>query len=124
MAYASDATGRNEIYLQSFLDAQGPGPAIFGKRVRVSINGGDFPSWRRDGKQLFFISPDGKLMAVDVGLGIAAAVGFPQALFTLPKRTSAYVPLPDGQRFLVSTISGEPPPATVSVVLNWATGLK
>ena len=56
IAFESDESGRNEIYVQPF-----PGP---GAKTIVSTGGGLQPRWRRDGKELFYVAPDGKLMAV------------------------------------------------------------
>jgi Tol biopolymer transport system component len=56
LAYVSDESGQNELYVQSF-----PVPAV---RTRVSTAGGDQPRWRRDGQELFYIAPDGGLMRV------------------------------------------------------------
>ena len=58
VAYASDESGRTELYVQSF-------PAGRGK-WQISTSGGDQPSWRRDGKELFYVAPDGKLRAVEI----------------------------------------------------------
>jgi len=75
LAYASDETGRYETYVQTF-------PKVGGKWP-VSINGGIVPVWSRDGKELYFIGGDGKLMAVDVkgGPGGSFEPGAPKALF-------------------------------------------
>src|SRR5262249_44768368 len=61
LAYVSDETGRAEVYVQRF-----PTP---GNRVLISANGGDQPAWRRDGKELYYLAPDRKLMAVAVKPG-------------------------------------------------------
>src|SRR5260370_36705250 len=61
IAYVSDESGRPEVYVQPFQGSSGGGG-----RVKISQDGGDQPRWRRDGKELFYCSPDGKLMAVDV----------------------------------------------------------
>jgi Tol biopolymer transport system component len=61
IAYASDESGRSEIYIQPF-----PAPPNGGSKTPISRDGGSQPRWRLDGKELFYSSPDGKLMAVDV----------------------------------------------------------
>jgi hypothetical protein len=100
---------------------------------QVSTAGGTKPRWRGDGKELFYMAPDGKLMAVEVK---ATAATFdratPQALFESRSDVPAgsgnvwgYVPSADGKRFLISTAPGaaaELPPLTV--VVNWLTGVK
>src|SRR5262249_50285131 len=73
MAYASDESGGYEVYVQGF-------PSRGGKR-QVSIKGGTGPCWRRDGKELFYYSADGKLMAMEVKAGASFEAGVPSALF-------------------------------------------
>ena len=108
-------------------------PAGAGK-FQVSNGGGRQPRWRRDGKELFYIADDGKLMAVDVKTGSRFEAGIPHALFD-PRifnvgaavNVFRYDVTPDGQRFLVNTAKqGEAAtaPDAVTVVLNWTAGLK
>ena len=76
IAYRTNESGQDEIYVQAF-----PGP---GGKARVSTEGGSQPRWRRDGKELFFVAPDNRLMAVPVALpsnGQAPNVGAPVELF-------------------------------------------
>jgi Tol biopolymer transport system component len=106
--FASDETGRFEIYAQPF-----PGP---GAKQRISTDGGWRARWRRDGKEVFYVSPDNRLMAVPItGEGMHVEFGSPRELLRLP--TQAYVPSPDGQRFLVLTGVADPPPLTL--ISNW-----
>jgi len=85
----------------------------------ISRNGGRAPRWREDGKEIFFLSPDGLMMsaAIDTTKGFAA--GMPQALFPSQIRSSdtpSYVVAKDGQRFLIPI----PDPAEpITVLLNW-----
>jgi Tol biopolymer transport system component len=122
IAYASDETGRFEIYVRPFPVADGKWP--------ISAGGGMQPEWRRDGRELFYLSADGKLMAVDVttdGAGFAA--GVPRALFDvdIPETTipypSDYTVSADGQRFLVNTVVDQPSRPPLTVILNWAAAL-
>ena len=128
MAYNSDETGRDEIYLRPFLPGTPEGPA--GSKVRVSTGGGFQPQWRRDGRELFYIAGN-KLMAVDVKLGWKPAVGTPQALFErrMPEYSPSFgpyrwTPFADGHRFLFIEQAGESPAAKINVVLNWTAELK
>ena len=73
IAYASNETGRDEVYVQSF-----PVPAT---KYRISSSGAADPRWRADGKEMFFIGNDRRLMAVTVRPGIAFEHGFPVPLF-------------------------------------------
>jgi Tol biopolymer transport system component len=109
IAYTTNETGRDEIHVQPF---PGPGPS-----VQVSVGGGDSPRWRRDGRELFFLAPDKRLMAVSISdVGARLDAQSPRALFKL-STTSTYEPSTDGQRFLVTAIVSEASPITV--ILNW-----
>jgi hypothetical protein len=99
----------------------------------VSTNGGNQPRWRRDGKELFYLAPDRKLMVVDVKEdGNSFTAGSPRALFDMrvatitltPSSISTYEVAGDGQRFLVNTQVEESAPSPLTVVLNWTAGLK
>ncbi len=109
VTFDSTETGQTEIYAQPF---PGAGP-----KSQISVGGGRTPRWRRDGRELFYVAPDNRLMAVSVvqsGSGLEA--GPPHALFTLPT-ASPYEPSPDGQRFLISTTVSAASPITI--ILNW-----
>jgi hypothetical protein len=115
IAFDSDKSGRPEVYVQ---------PIVSGaKETRVSINGGLQPQWRGDAKELFFVTPDGDLMAVDIRLGDAVSAGTPHKLFHFNSRdgyevvANGYDVAKDGQRFLIVSESEENLPITV--VLNW-----
>ena len=108
------------MYVQSFPPAGG--------KWQVSTDGGAQPRWRRDGKELYFMSPDRKIMAVDVKLGTTFEMGTPKALFqtrvtnfTSPNR---YDVTADGQRFLVNSSVEENSRNPIVVILNWAAGIK
>ncbi len=119
IAYTSDETGRGEVYVQSF-----PTPGA-GKYL-ISAGGGDQPSWRRDGKELYFITPDRKLMAVDVTTGSSFHADKPKLLFQtrapalgISLFRNHYAPAPDGQKFLVATVPQEQSATALVMVLNW-----
>ena len=117
VAYSSNESGRWEVYVTSFPEAKG--------KWQVSNGGGLQPRWRGDGKELFYLSLDGKLMAVPVNAGASFDAGAPAVLFQAnakePVATSEqnmYDVSKDGQRFLINTqMRGETKP--VSVVMNW-----
>src|SRR5580658_6790404 len=118
VAYASNESGKWEIYVTSFPDAHG--------KWQVSNGGGDEPRWKGDGSELFYLAADGKILAVPVKEGANFNPGAPVALFQANQRalvaTSehvAYDVTRDGQRFLINTRvkNGEIQP--MSVVLNW-----
>jgi Tol biopolymer transport system component len=121
VAYVSDESGRFEVYVQSF-------PASGGK-WQVSNGGGASPRWRRDGRELFYLSADGKLMAVEVdGSSDTFEAGVPVPLFETRvgaiSGDSPYDVAADGRRFLVKVLVGENAPAPVTVVLNWTADVK
>ena len=118
-AYASNESGRWEIYVTSFPEAHG--------KWQVSNGGGDQPKWRGDGKELFYISPEGKIMSVSVNTGTNFDAGTPVVLFQANPRemvaTSEHVTYDvskDGQKFLINTQMKEGQTMPMSIVLNWA----
>jgi Tol biopolymer transport system component len=123
MAYTTDQNGAAEVFVQPF-------PASGGK-YRISPSGGTDPKWRPDGKELFYVAPDGKLMAVSVTADATTFVpGTPQTLFDLHGPTAFnrftaknYAPSRDGHRFLVNRIVGDLPRAPMTVMLNWTAAL-
>ena len=126
VAYVSDESGRSEIYVQPF-----PATTGGGSKTQVSRDGGDQPRWRHDGKELFYLSLDGKLMAVDVTTGPTFETGVPKSLFQAlvvrGRRESLLGVLrwdvaPDGKHFLVNRVKTPSEPLTV--VLNWTAELK
>ena len=119
VAYASSETGNWEVYVSPF-----PG---FGSKWQVSSGGGQEPRWRGDGKELFYLAPDGRLMAADVKSGPGFEAGSPIALFqTHPRQPLSamdffsYDVTADGQKFLVNTKMDTTSSAPLSVILNWS----
>ena len=115
LAYVSDETGRNEVYLTTF-------PAS-SRKVQVSTGGGSAPRWRRDGKELYFLSSDLTLQAV--GIGPDARTSAPKPLFKIRASGAGtlYDATADGQKFLVGVAATETSTATISLVVNWASEL-
>jgi Tol biopolymer transport system component len=118
IAYRVNETGRSNIYVQRFPPT--------GSKLQISIEGGSEPSWRGDGKELYFAKQN-TLMAVDIkSTSSGLEHGTPRALFEAPftweVRRNRYVPSADGQRFLI--VEEEPGSRTINVVLNWSTALK
>jgi hypothetical protein len=121
LAYASDVSGQYEIYVQSF-------PGGGGKR-QVSTGGGNCPRWRGDGRELFYYAGDGKLMAALVRSGESFEVGAPVSLFefragSFVLNNSPYAVTADGQRFLINAVVETESNAPLTVVVNWAAGVK
>jgi eukaryotic-like serine/threonine-protein kinase len=121
VAYVSDESTRPEVYVQSF-----PPSA---EKWQVSTNGGSTPRWRRDGKELFYLTADSRIMSVEVKAGAAGfEVSLPKVLFEAPVDTpfggSRYDVSPDGQRFLVNAPAENTSSASMTVVVNWQEELK
>src|SRR5215831_18113650 len=120
IAYSSDESGRNEIYVQAFSDA-----GLSGRKYQVSYFGGTSPKWKRDGRELFFMGANKTIIAVTVSLGDTFQSGSPQMLFTpgIDSPDATFDVTADGQRFImpsaVSFANAEPP----AVVLNWIDGV-
>jgi eukaryotic-like serine/threonine-protein kinase len=122
VAYASNETGKWEIYVTSFPEPRG--------KWQVSVGGGEQPRWRSDGRELFYLSADSKMMAVPVTTGANFEARTPVALFQAAPRQ----PIPifdlfvydvsrDGQRFLINTQVKQAESAPMSIVLNWTAKL-
>src|ERR1017187_8187929 len=115
LAYQSNESGRNEIYVQSF-----PGP---GGKWQISAAGGVEPRWRADGKELYYRAPDQKVMAVEVQTGGGFTPGVPQPLFLgrfdAANARNRYLPTADGRRFLTVAPLGRESMTPTTVVLNW-----
>ena len=97
---------------------------------QVSTGGGEQPRWRGDGKELFYLSSDGKMMAAPVTIGANFDAGTPVALFqTTPRQPVSggdlfvYDVSRDGQRFLINTQVKQAESQPMSVILNWPTKL-
>jgi eukaryotic-like serine/threonine-protein kinase len=120
VAYTSNESGRYQVYVQTF--------PLSDRKWQVSTDGGYEPRWRADGREIYYLSEDRKLMAVAVGAGPSFSV--PKTLFQtrvpegVTSRRTHYVPSRDGQRFLINTQSSDALPNPITVVLNWQAELK
>jgi len=122
VAYASNETGKWEIFVTSFPDAHG--------KWQVSMGGGEQPRWRGDGKELFYLSSDGKVMAAPVVTGAKFDAGTPVVLFQATPRQPVvsgdlfvYDVSRDGQRFLINTQLKQQQTEPMTVVLHWTAKL-
>jgi eukaryotic-like serine/threonine-protein kinase len=117
LAYGSDESGRQEVYVQTF-------PKLGGK-WQVSSDGGTRPQWSKDGKELYFISADGKLMSVSIrGSGGRFEAGTPQSLFEAPPPQSSgfLIDISKDGRFLILAPTEESAGAPITVLVNWTAG--
>ncbi|MBI3450585.1 MAG: serine/threonine-protein kinase [Acidobacteria bacterium] len=120
VAYASDESGRSEIYVQTFP----PGES----RWQISPGGGGDPRWRKDGHEIFYLAPDGTMMSAAVTLAPAFRATAPVPLFPTRLRPtevwfygtmSLYDVAPDGQRFLVANPLSERATEPINVIVGW-----
>jgi len=130
IAYSSDEAGPYQVYVRPF-----PGP---GGQYQVSAAGGSNPRWRHDGKELFYLAPEGKVMAVEVKTGSTFETGAAKPLFDAHVRgwlgaggagpglsaRDNYAVSSDGQRFLLNSLAEGSAPSPLTVVLNWTADLK
>jgi eukaryotic-like serine/threonine-protein kinase len=123
IAYASNESGPFQVYVQSFPPSGG--------KWQISTNGGLQPRWRADGKELFYMALDRKIMAVDVkARGASFEVSSPKVLFdapidiVAPNAANRYDVRPDGQRFLVNAPVESSDTGPITVILNWLADAK
>jgi eukaryotic-like serine/threonine-protein kinase len=126
LAYASDESGHYEIYVQPF--APGGSKAPSGK-WQISLGGGRDPHWRGDSRELFYVSADRKMTAVEVKTsGGGFAPGTPSALFEARIFTegtiSRYAVSADGQRFLMAADPEASTEAPIHITVNWLAAVK
>ncbi len=124
VAYRSDETGKQEIYVRTFPQPSG--------KWQISVDGGTDPAWQADGKELFYLDGN-KMMAVDVDTSSATFhVGAPKLLFTTQLEANSndfrdrYVVSPSGRRFLMVTpaVKSAAKPLPITVIINWPALLK
>jgi hypothetical protein len=121
LAFASNESGRMEVYVQSF-------PSPDGGKWQVSSDGGVYPRWGAGGRELFYVALDGKLMSVSVRGEAALEIGSAEPLFE-PRmvggagiavgRQQQYAVAPDGRRFLINAPVEDGSVSPLTVVLNW-----
>jgi hypothetical protein len=118
VAYMSDESGQPEVYVMPFSGAGG--------KWQVSAAGGSYPRWRGDGRELFFLSADGKMMSVSVDATTSAfKLDAPRTLFQAGAALQVgyqYAVTRDGERFLINTAASSSYPVTV--ITDWTSLLK
>ncbi len=116
IAYTSDETGRTEVNIR-------PVSGSF-EQWQVSTGGGSQARWRGDGRELYYVSPDGYLMAVSIETQPVFRPGTPRRLFQLPERPDRDTPVfedvtPDGKRFLLNVPVAARSSVGFHVIVNW-----
>jgi WD40 repeat protein len=118
VTYVSDESGESEVYVQRFPPT--------GERLRISTSGGVQPRWRRDGRELFYVEPGGKLMAVALRYGKTLQADVPAPLFDTrltsftPTTNPRYDVTPDGKHFYISRLPEAQSTSSLRVILNWS----
>jgi hypothetical protein len=117
LAYNSDESGRDEVYVAKLPPT--------GERVQVSSNGGVVGRWRRDGRELFYLGPDGAVMSIDIQPGEVFKASAPRRLFTTAIGAPAnelddYAVSADGQRFLIPIPTRGANVEPINVIVNWS----
>ena len=118
VAYTSDVSGTSEIYVRPFHESGGT--------WRVSNRGGQTPTWKGDGREIYYLAPDSVLMAAPVTGAAPFQTGTPTPLFKVAVSDAAdpqFDVSPDGKRFLVNeqiSLKEEP----ITVLVNWTAALK
>ena len=119
IAYTSNEGGQADVYLRSF-----PRP---GAKFQVSRDGGSHPVWRADGRELFYLGPDGTMMSVPIGAGPSLDAGLPRALFHANVwalvRNQVYAVTKDGRFLVTVTPQKSSGAAPLTVILNWTNAI-
>jgi Tol biopolymer transport system component len=115
---SSDESGKGEVYVKAFPASEG--------QWQISKGGGSRPRWNRNGKELFYLATDGKIMAVEVKTGASVQAGIPQPLFEthVTSVTAKFAVTDDGRRFLVPSPAAEVSSAPMTVVVNWTKSIQ
>jgi Tol biopolymer transport system component len=120
MAYVSYESGHDEVYVTPF-------PNV-GPKWQISSDGGEFPQWSRDGRELFFLQRDNTVMAAPIAAKDASVeVGTVKPLFKLnspPGLFGEFVVSPDNSRFLATASGGTDSTTPLTLVVNWMAGMK
>ncbi|MEX0736776.1 MAG: protein kinase [Bacteroidota bacterium] len=112
LAYTSNETGQEEVFLRPF-----PGP---GTALKISTAGGNFPVWSRDGRELYYTSPDNRTMSATIlRKGPAVEIETVKALFQRSPFMRELEPFPDGARFLVNRVIEPKETDPITIVVNW-----
>ena len=120
IAYISNESGRFEVYVQ-------PAPEVeVSGKWQVSVDGGHMPRWRRDGREIYFVSPDATLMVAEVGGGVTFDHDVPKPMFrpNIVNVFNRYAVTDNGERFLFRSLPVGVGMPTLTVVMNWFEELK
>lgn len=121
LAYRSNQSGRFEVYVRAL--RHGKDLEVADSEWMISKGGGDSIRWRRDGRELFYMAPDGSLMSVQVQGGDEFQFQPPMGLFRTAGKNRSWDVMPDGQSFVIAVPAGGSDPVPFTVVSNWRSTL-
>jgi hypothetical protein len=121
IAYHSNETGRYEVYVREFAASE---DSAAGGKWLVSKDGGAFPVWREDGKELLYIGLGGRVMSVSVDSTRAFQAGVPRELFQVQPGANHSAGTNDLKRFLIPVPVDWKAPQAFTVLVNWTSALK
>jgi len=121
IAYASDESGTDEIYVQRFAEESG----VSGRKWQVSYGGGVWPKFRHDGRELFYLNGAREVVAVEIKPGTTFQPGLPQVLFAsgIFNSEARFDVTTDGQKFIVPSARNALSNKPATVVVNWTDGV-
>jgi hypothetical protein len=117
VAYASNESGRYDVLVQRFVDRP-DAAAASSETIPVSTAGGVRPKWRENGRELYFISPEGAVMAAEIRVSPKLSVGVIRELFRLTGSHGGWDVLSDGSGFLIAIPSGADASAPFSLLTD------
>ena len=120
-SYTSDESGKEEAYVRPFDPQTGTSP---GGQWMISKGGGVSPHWRYDGKEMFYVAPDGGMMSVEIDMKNGFQPGVPKQLFKMPGEIRFWDVTRDGQKFLIPVPVAAADSAPYNVIVNWTSTLK
>ncbi|MEP7353763.1 MAG: protein kinase [Acidobacteriota bacterium] len=120
-SYTSNESGKDEAYVRPFDPQTGTSP---GGQWMISKGGGTSPHWRADGQEMFYITQDGAMMAVEIDMKNGLQPGVPKQLFKMPGVVVYWDVARDGQKFLIPVPAAAADSSPYSVILNWTSTLK
>ena len=117
VAYVSNEAGANEVFVTEFRFDPATASATAGESIRISEGGGFAPRWRGDGRELFYLTPDGSVMSIEIGARREFRPSTAKRLFQVPGVIPEWGVTQDGARFLFAVPVSPPPP--FNVVQDW-----
>ncbi|MBA2302593.1 MAG: hypothetical protein H0W08_08160 [Acidobacteria bacterium] len=122
VAHVSNEAGPNEVFVTDFRVDPATSSVAAGESIRISEGGGVAPRWRRDGRELFYLTPDGSVMAIEVDTNREFRPNTAKRLFRVPGAIPEWGVTQDGSHFLFAVPLSQPPP--FNFVQDWQATLR